>query len=70
MELHVRTRRDLCPDPGFDSICAIFYHMTCETDNSKETGMFIIDADSCPESDGNEQHTTAKDTKSESGERF
>ena len=45
IELHVKTRRDLCPDPGFDPICAIFYHVTCDTDDTKETGIFLVDSE-------------------------
>eukprot|EP00112_Aurelia_sp_Birch-Aquarium-sp1_P026635 Seg958.6 transcript_id=Seg958.6/GoldUCD/mRNA.D3Y31 product="DNA polymerase zeta catalytic subunit" protein_id=Seg958.6/GoldUCD/D3Y31 len=44
IELHMQTRRDLCPDPNFDPICAIFYHLISDTDDSKETGIFIVDA--------------------------
>lgn len=40
----MQTRRDLCPDPNFDPICAIFYHLISDTDDSKETGIFIVDA--------------------------
>ena len=27
MELHIETRKDLCPDPEFDPILGIFYHL-------------------------------------------
>lgn len=27
LELHIETRRDLCPDPEFDPILGIFYHL-------------------------------------------
>ncbi|XP_065057667.1 DNA polymerase zeta catalytic subunit-like isoform X2 [Rhopilema esculentum] len=49
IELHVKTRRDLCPDPGFDPICAIFYHVTCDTNDTKETGIFLVDLGSSTE---------------------
>ena len=44
IELHMQTRRDLCPDPNFDPICAIFYHLISDTDDSKETGIFVVDS--------------------------
>ena len=40
----MQTRRDLCPDPNFDPICAIFYHLISDTDDSKETGIFVVDS--------------------------
>lgn len=36
VELHVRTRKDLRPDPEFDPICAIFYHV--QTDSHLPAG--------------------------------
>ncbi|XP_046849330.1 uncharacterized protein LOC124442867 isoform X2 [Xenia sp. Carnegie-2017] len=43
VELHVRTRRSLRPDPEFDVICAIFYHIENETKDGKkyETGVIV-----------------------------
>ncbi len=49
LELHVQTRRDLCPDPSIDPICAMFYYLTCDTDDTKETGIFILDPDYAPD---------------------
>ena len=44
MELHVRTRKSLNPDPEFDPICAIFYHIEHETTQGKqyETGIIVV----------------------------
>ena len=63
----MKTRRDLCPDPGFDPICAIFYHMTCETNDSKETGIFIVDPDSCVENSPGNLSETVEERKNTSG---
>jgi DNA polymerase zeta len=47
IELHCRTRGDLRPDPEFDSICGIFYHLFDDSsDNVQErerSGVFILD---------------------------
>lgn len=66
MELHVRTRRDLCPDPGFDPICAIFYHINCETKGSRETGVFVVDPDSCDADEHGDTKTDEAATAKES----
>ena len=63
----MRTRRDLCPDPGFDPICAIFYHMTCETYDSKETGIFFVEPHSSDKNDAKDLAANVKDTKDNSG---
>uniref|UniRef100_A0A8C7DZ18 DNA polymerase zeta catalytic subunit n=1 Tax=Oncorhynchus kisutch TaxID=8019 RepID=A0A8C7DZ18_ONCKI len=54
MELHVRTRRDLEPDPEFDPICALFYCFSSDaplpdSDKTQLTGAIVVDKD-CQES--------------------
>uniref|UniRef100_A0A4W5MVD9 DNA polymerase zeta catalytic subunit n=1 Tax=Hucho hucho TaxID=62062 RepID=A0A4W5MVD9_9TELE len=54
MELHVRTRRDLEPDPEFDPICALFYYFSSDaplpdSDKTQLTGAIVVDKD-CQES--------------------
>lgn len=50
IELHVRTRRDLRPDPEYDPICAIFYHIVTDTPTvtgkNKITGILCVDGES------------------------
>ncbi|XP_028411186.1 DNA polymerase zeta catalytic subunit-like isoform X2 [Dendronephthya gigantea] len=48
LELHVRTRKSLRPDPEFDAICAIFYHIEDETVDGKryETGIIVAQNES------------------------
>lgn len=47
VELHVRTRKDLRPDPEFDSICAIFYHVQTDSrlpeGKNQLTGIICVD---------------------------
>ena len=50
IELHVRTRRDLRPDPEYDPICAIFYHIVTDTPtvtgSSRVSGILCVDSES------------------------
>lgn len=50
LELHVRTRRDVKPDPEFDPICAIFYYIQTDTPlpsgKNKVTGIVCVDSES------------------------
>ena len=50
MELHIRTRGDLRPDPEFDPILALFYsiHNDVPSDEGERevTGVLIVDSDS------------------------
>ena len=50
LELHVRTRRDVRPDPEFDPICAIFYYIQTDTPlpsgKNKVTGILCVDSES------------------------
>ena len=68
----MNTRRDLCPDPSFDSICAIFYHMTCETNDSRETGVFVVEPRNCEQSGTRDTTTATKEAKdtSSKGEKI
>lgn len=51
LEIHVRTRGDLLPDPSFDQICAVFYCLQAEDDailnngtsSGYHVGMIIVD---------------------------
>ncbi|XP_019624970.1 PREDICTED: DNA polymerase zeta catalytic subunit-like [Branchiostoma belcheri] len=51
MELHVRTRRELRPDPEYDPICMLFYCLhddgqTATGQRAEVTGVIIVDKDS------------------------
>ncbi|XP_022788883.1 DNA polymerase zeta catalytic subunit-like isoform X1 [Stylophora pistillata] len=50
LELHVRTRRDMRPDPEFDRICAVFYYIQTDTPlpsgKNKVTGIICVDPES------------------------
>ena len=51
LELHVRTRRDVRPDPEFDPICALFYYIQTDTPplpsgKNKVTGIICVDSGS------------------------
>eukprot|EP00794_Sanderia_malayensis_P000337 gene337-969_t len=68
VELHMQTRRDLCPDPSIDPINAIFYYLTCDTDDTKEAGIFILDSDYVPDDNAtldNSRETKSPSTKNE-----
>uniref|UniRef100_A0A8C8FQF4 DNA polymerase zeta catalytic subunit n=1 Tax=Oncorhynchus tshawytscha TaxID=74940 RepID=A0A8C8FQF4_ONCTS len=63
MELHVRTRRDLEPDPEFDPICALFYCFSSDaplpdSDKTQLTGAIVVDKD-CQESGQGDGSRTA-----------
>ena len=44
MELHIRTRLDLFPDPEIDEIRALFYAIQTDSTTSIQKGCFIIDS--------------------------
>ena len=48
VELHIRTRKALRPDPEFDAICAIFYNIEHETKEGKKniTGVIVANNES------------------------
>ena len=43
MELHVKTRLDLLPDPEIDAIRAVFYSIQSDSSEVIETGCYVID---------------------------
>ncbi|KAJ0061296.1 hypothetical protein NL108_014829, partial [Boleophthalmus pectinirostris] len=50
MELHARTRRDLEPDPEFDSICALFYCLSSDVplpgaSDNLVTGAIVVETE-------------------------
>lgn len=70
MELHVRTRRDLEPDPEFDPICALFYCLSSDAplpdaDNTQLTGAIVVDKDhqSCYQGENSMNHSPLKKKK-------
>ncbi len=50
LEMHMRTRGDLRPDPEFDPICAAFYYITNDVPDGDidktYTGVIILDRES------------------------
>ena len=48
VELHIRTRKALRPDPEFDAICAIFYNIEHEAKEGKKniTGVIVANNES------------------------
>ena len=53
VELHIRTRLDLCPDPEIDEIRALFYAVQYDVGDTVLSGCFIVDAEAtCHHSPG------------------